>query len=140
MSRCAVAQMVAQITRGSTGQLKPIQQLRFFLVVRDQEVEGSNRSARPLFPLVRPGHIGDRSYRTHGLHFRAKRVFEGCRVFSSQIDVAEIVLHKADQPNTFFDFLDTDSLTSKDRAEVDFFTVETNAPQLVTWIILSWKG
>jgi len=38
------------------------------------------------------------------------------------------VLHKADQPNTFFDFFDTDSLTSKDRAEVDFFAVKTKAP------------
>jgi hypothetical protein len=38
------------------------------------------------------------------------------------------VLHKADQPNAFFDFLDTDSLTRKDRAEVNFFAVETNAP------------
>ena len=45
-----------------------------------------------------------------------------------QIDVPEIVLHKADQPNTFIDLLDTDSLTSKDRTEVDFFTVQTNAP------------
>jgi hypothetical protein len=59
---------------------------------------------------------------------RAKRVFKGLQSFFLQIDVAEIVLHKADQPNTFFDFLDTDSLTSKDRAEVDFLAVETNAP------------
>jgi hypothetical protein len=37
------------------------------------------------------------------------------------------VLHKADQPNAFFDFLDTESLTRKDRAEVNFFAVETTA-------------
>ena len=34
-----------------------------------------------------------------------------------QIDVPEIVIHKADQPNTFFDLLDTDCLTSEDGAD-----------------------
>jgi hypothetical protein len=48
-----------------------------------------------------------------------------------QIDVAEIVIHKADQPNTFFDFFDTDSLTSEDRAEIDFFAVKRDASVLV---------
>ena len=57
-----------------------------------------------------------------------KGLSRGCRGFFLQIDVAKIGIHKADQPNTFFDFLDTNSLTSKDRAEVDFFAVETNAP------------
>jgi alcohol dehydrogenase class IV len=43
-----------------------------------------------------------------------------------QIDVAKIVIHKADQPNTFFDFFDAHSLTSEDRAEIDFFAVKTD--------------
>jgi hypothetical protein len=63
-----------------------------------------------------------------GNTFGPKGLSRGCRVFLLQIDVPEIVLHKAEQPNTFFDLLDTDSLASKDRAEVDFFAVETNAP------------
>jgi hypothetical protein len=54
-----------------------------------------------------------------------KRVF-GAEFFL-QVDVPEIVLHKTDQPNAFFDSLDTDSLTGKDRAEVNFFAVETTA-------------
>ena len=43
-----------------------------------------------------------------------------------QIGVAKIVIHKADQPNAFLDFFDTDSLTSEDRAEIDFFAAKTD--------------
>src|SRR6267143_5932199 len=82
----------------------------------------------PLHYGVRPGHIGYRSFRTHRLHFWAKRVFKRLQSFFLQIDVAKIVIHKADQPNTFFDFLDTDSLTSEDRTEINFFAVETDTP------------
>ena len=95
-------------------------------MVRDQEVEGSNPFAPTTFLRVRPGDIGDRSYRRHRLHFWAKRVFERLQSFFLQIDVAKIVIHKADQPNTFFDFFDTDSLASKDRAEIDFLAVKTD--------------
>jgi hypothetical protein len=76
--------------------------------------------------LVRPGDIGDRSYRRHRLHFWAKSVVERLQSFFLQIDVPEIVIHKADQPNTFFDSLDTHSLPRKDGAEIDFFAVETD--------------
>jgi hypothetical protein len=44
-----------------------------------------------------------------------------------QIDVAETVLHKADQPNTFFDFFDPQGLPREDRAEINFFAVQTDA-------------
>jgi hypothetical protein len=47
-------------------------------------------------PGVRPGHIGNRTYRRHGLHFWAERVVERLQSFFLQIDVPEIVLHKAD--------------------------------------------
>src|SRR5882672_2669475 len=77
--------------------------------------------------LVRPGHIGNRSYRRHRLHFWAKRVVERLQSFFLQIDVAEIVLHKADQPNTFFDFFDPQGLSCEDRAEINFFAVQTDA-------------
>ena len=50
--------------------------------------------------------------------------------FFLQIDVAEIVLHEADQPNTFFDLLDTDSLPGEEGAEIDFFAVETDTSAL----------
>src|SRR3984893_9167979 len=95
-------------------------------MVRDQEVEGSNPFAPTISFMVRPGHIGYRSYRTHRLHFWAKRVSERLQSFFLQIDVAQIVIHKADQPNTFFDLLDTNSLPREDRAEINFFAVETD--------------
>src|ERR1700686_630232 len=81
----------------------------------------------PSLQGVRPGDIGDRSYRRHRLHFWAKRVVERLQSFFLQIDVAEIVLHKADQPNTFFDFFDPQGLSCEDRAEINFFAVQTDA-------------
>src|SRR6266404_3807750 len=88
---------------------------------------GSIPIARSNKPWVRPGHIGNRSYRRHRLHFWAKRVVERLQSFFLQIDVAEIVLHKADQPNTFFDFFDPQGLSCEDRAEINFFAVQTDA-------------
>ena len=57
---------------------------------------------------------------------RAQRVVERLQSSFLQIDGAKIVIHRADQPNTFFDFFDTDSLTSEDRAEINFFAVKTD--------------
>src|SRR6266478_7610064 len=89
----------------------------------NQKVESSSPSGRSISPKVRPGDIGNRSYRRHRLHFWAKRVVERLQSFFLQIDVAEIVLHKADQPNTFFDFFDPQGLSCEDRAEINFFAV-----------------
>jgi hypothetical protein len=58
----------------------------------------------------------------------AKKVVERLQSLFLQSDLAEIVIHKADQPNPFFDFLQTDRLTSENRAEVNLFAVETDAP------------
>jgi hypothetical protein len=55
---------------------------------------------------VRPGHIGNTTYRKHRLHFWTKRVIERLQGSFLQINVAKIVIHKADQPNTLFDFLE----------------------------------
>ena len=62
-----------------------------------------------------------------GYTFGPKGLSRGCGVFFLQIDVAEIVLHKADQPNTFFDFFDPQGLSCEDRAEINFFAVQTDA-------------
>jgi hypothetical protein len=54
----------------------------------------------------------------------------GCRGLQSfflQIDVAEIVLHKADQPSPFFHFFETDRLPGENRAEINFLVVQTGA-------------
>ena len=105
-------------------------------LVRDQEVEGSNPFAPTISPRVRPGHIGYTSYRRHRLHFWAKRVVERLQSFFLQIDVAEIVLHKANQPNTFFDVFDPQGLSCEDRAEINFLRCRQMRPQLVTRTIL----
>src|SRR5437762_5225191 len=64
---------------------------------------GSNPTRASKSHGVRPGDMGDRSYRRHRLHFWAKRVVERLQSFFLQVDVAEIVVHNANQPNTFFD-------------------------------------
>jgi hypothetical protein len=93
---------------------------------------GSNPTLSAIPLLVRPGDIGDSSYRRHRLQFWVKRVVEGLQSFFLQIDVAEIVLHKADQPNPFFDFFDPHGLSCEDLAEINFLRCRQMRPQLVT--------
>jgi hypothetical protein len=50
----------------------------------------------------------------------AKRVVERLQSFFLQVDVPQIVIHKADQPNAFFGLFDTDCLTTEDGAEINF--------------------
>jgi hypothetical protein len=81
-------------------------------------------------------------YRLHGEHFRTERVFEWFEHRSLQIEVAQIIIHKADQPDIVLHFLDADGLTGKHRAEIDFFLAETNAAavrddnrSVVEWVV-----
>ena len=60
--------------------------------------------------------------------------------FLLQIDVTKIIIHKRDQPNTFLDFFETDSLPGEDGAEVDLFAVQADASTAVTRMVLSWNG
>ena len=48
--------------------------------------------------------------------------------FLLKIDVAKIIIHKRDQPSTFLNFFETDSLPGEDCAEIDLFAVQANAP------------
>jgi hypothetical protein len=77
--------------------------------------------------MVRPGHIGNRSFRTHRLHFWAKRVVQRLQGSFLQVDVAQIIIHKTDQPDPFFDFLETNGLTGEYRAEIHFLAVQADA-------------
>jgi hypothetical protein len=74
-----------------------------------------------------PGHIGNRSFRTHRLHFWAKRVVQRLQGSFLQVDVAQIIIHKTDQPDPFFDFLETNGLTGEHRAEIHFLAVQADA-------------
>jgi len=49
-----------------------------------------------------------------------KDSFKGCKVSFLKIDVTEIVVHKAHQPNTVVDFHDNHGLTRKRSAEINF--------------------
>jgi len=40
---------------------------------------------------------------------------------SLQIEVPQIIIHKADQPDVVVNLFDADGLTGKDLAEIDFF-------------------
>jgi len=58
---------------------------------------------------------------------RAERIFNGFEHSSIEIEVTQIIIHKADEPDIVVNFFDADSLAGKDRAEVDFFVAETDA-------------
>src|SRR5262249_55941671 len=92
--------------------------------------------------LVRPGDIGDSSYRRHGLHFWAERIFDRFEHSSLQIKVSQIIIHKAHQPNVVVNFSDADDLTGEDRTEVDFLAAQTDSTTtrdhdgfVVEWIV-----
>ena len=62
---------------------------------------------------VRPGHMGDRSYLRHGWQPRAERVVEGLQGSLLQVEVAEIVVHEADEPNALVNLLDSEPLAGQ---------------------------
>jgi hypothetical protein len=85
-------------------------------LVRDQGVGGSN----PLSPtntfIVRSGDMGNRTFRRH---FWPEGVLQGLQGFFLQINIAEIVIHKTDQPDAVVNFFDPDGLSDKGNAEVE---------------------
>ena len=44
-----------------------------------------------------------------------------------QIDVAPIIIHKADEPDSGVDFFDADGLASQRDAEVDFLAIQAKS-------------
>jgi hypothetical protein len=57
---------------------------------------------------VRSGDIGSRTFRRHKLHFWAEGIFQRLQDFGLQIEVAPIILHKADGPDIIVNLLDDD--------------------------------
>src|SRR3984885_9434987 len=74
--------------------------------------------------LVRSGDIGNRTFRRHGLHFWPEGVVQGLQSFLLQINIAEIVIHKTDQPDAVVNFFDADRLAGEGYAEVDLLVVQ----------------
>ena len=91
------------------------------------KVGGSNPPPATILPVVRSGDIGNRMFRRHRLHFWPEGVLQGLQGFFLQINIAQIVIHKTDQPDSVVDFLNADGLAGEGDAEVDFLVVEANA-------------
>ena len=53
--------------------------------------------------------------------------FRAVRALSFQIEVSQIVIHKAHQPDIVVHFFDADGLTGKDLTEIDFLLAQTDA-------------
>ena len=58
------------------------------------------------------------------------------------VEVAEIIVHEADEPNVLADLLDADALAGEDGAEIDLLPIEADAPArghgggpVVEWVI-----
>jgi hypothetical protein len=73
---------------------------------------------------VQTGHIGNSTYRRHGLHFWAERVAQRLQFSFLEIEVAQIIVHKADQPDSFLDFFQSHGLIGEHRAQIDFCGVD----------------
>ena len=61
-------------------------------------------------------------------HFWSERVLDGFKPAGFVVEVAEIVVHEADQPNLLADLLDADALAGEDGAEIDLLPIEADAP------------
>jgi hypothetical protein len=78
----------------------------------EHKVGGSNPSGRAKVTWVRPGDMCYTTFLRHSLRPWAKRVVQGLQSFLLKIDVTEIIVHKADQPDTLVDLFDPYRLTS----------------------------
>jgi hypothetical protein len=62
-----------------------------------------------------------------GDRLRAERVVEGLQGLLLQVEISEIVMHEADEPDPLVDFLDAELLTSQHGRDVDPFAVQAQA-------------
>jgi len=60
--------------------------------------------------------------------------------FLLQVEVSEIVVHEADEPNAVIDLFDSKLLTSQYNRDVDLLAVQAKAPQDVMTTSRSWNG
>jgi hypothetical protein len=72
--------------------------------------------------------MGNRTFRRHGLHFWPEGILQGLQGFFLQINIAEIVIHKTDQPYAVVNFFDADGLACERNAEVDLLVIEAKTP------------
>ena len=70
--------------------------------------------------------MGNRTFRRHRLHFWPEGVLQGLQGFFLQINIAEIVIHKTDQPDAVIHFFDADGLSGERHGEVDLLVVQVD--------------
>jgi len=91
--------------------------------------------------------MGNRAFRRHRLHFWPEGVLQGLQGFFLQINIAEIVIHKTDQPDARVDFFDADGLSCQGHTEIDLLVVQAKATAtgdhdraVVKWIMRFWDA
>lgn len=67
------------------------------------------------------------------------RLADGLQGPLLQVDIAQIIVHEADEPNAIVDLLDSEPLTDEHGRDVDLLLMQMR-PQAVTRMSLSWKG
>jgi len=70
----------------------------------------------------------------------AEGIFERFDHSSLQIEVSQIIIHKAHQPDIVLNFFDAHGLTGKDLTEINFLATQTDVPATGDTIVLSWRG
>ena len=75
-------------------------------------------------------------------HFRSEGILDRFEPAGLVVEVAEIIVHEADEPNLLADLLDADALAGEDGAEIDLLAIEADAPacghgdgSVVEWVI-----
>src|SRR5437762_3840589 len=66
-------------------------------------------------------------YRGHRYHFWSEGICKGFEPASLVVEVSEIVIDKADEPNPLVGLLDTDGLAGEHLAEIDLLPIEADA-------------
>lgn len=61
-------------------------------------------------------------------HFSLERIVRALDPAGLVVEEAQVVVHKADQPDLLLDLADADPLAGKDMTEADFALADTDAP------------
>jgi hypothetical protein len=56
------------------------------------------------------------------------------------VEVAEIIVHKADQPNLIAHLFDADALASEDDAEIDLLAIEADSATRGDGSVVEWNS
>ena len=81
--------------------------------IRNAGVGGSSPSCGTILVHVRPGDMGNRLFRRHGLHICSERVVDCLQGSLFEVNVSEVIVHEADEPDAVIDLSDADALSAE---------------------------